>query len=435
MVKNQILAAVDLGTDKTTVLVTSVDEKRQLQVLGISVVPSAGMKKSQIIDIEKVIETLSKAFDAAERMAGMNIDSALVSISGSHISSQNSKGVVAVAAPNQEITQEDVDRVLEAARAVSVPPGKEIIHVIPKGFTVDSQTGIKDPVGMTGIRLESEAHIITALSTAIKNTEKCMNDVNLTVSSFAFAGFVAAQATLSETEKELGVVAVDIGAGTTSICAYVDGALAHSAILPIGARHITQDIALGCRISLGSAEKIKLALSKNPPKSVVPKAGESKESLRKRRQEENDLDLAAMGIEESMETLSKKTIIEAIMFPRMKEIFSLVSKELHEQKLTGLIPAGLVLSGGGAETIGMVETAKRVLNLPARVGKPVELPGITQDLTGAEFATAVGLILYGRSQLGQLKKPTGFNLKDLNINLSPLPFLDKAKKLLSSLLP
>ena len=395
MMRPSPLCVIDLGTDKCVTLIGTQDpEFRTFQVLGVASMPSKGMRKSQIVDLEDVLETMTASVDAAERMAGVEVKSATISISGPHITSQNSKGVVAVSAPTQEITPTDVDRVLEAARAISLPSAREIVHVIPRDFAVDSQTGIKDPIGMTGVRLESEAHIITGQTTSMKNLAKIIQDLGLELDGFVFSGLAAAEVILTETEKELGVVLVDIGAGSTSICAYVEGALTYSGVLPIGARHITQDIALGCRISLDAAEKLKIALAHDPLFQLRPHVGESKEDFRRRQKQEDILDLQQIGIFEQAEPLSKRTIVEGIMLPRMKEIFSMVYDELQKHKLVSGVPAGAVLSGGGAETVGIVEVAKRTLNLPARLGLPVELRGLVDDIHKPSYATSIGLLVY-----------------------------------------
>ena len=437
MAKSNVITVIDLGTEKCVILVATTDpEKRQhLEILGVSVVPTSGMKRSQIVNLEKIIDTLTQGLDAAERMAGMHLNECLISISGTHIESYNSKGVVAVANPNQEITPQDVDRVIDAAQAISLPPGRSIIHIIPRDYSVDSQSGIKDPIGMTGIRLESEAHIITGLNTAINNSQKCINDVGLNVVEVVFSGLAAAEATLTETEKELGVVAVDIGAGSTAICAYVDGSLAYSAALPIGARHITQDIALGCRVSLDNAEKIKLALSQSPPQPVMPIKGESKEDLRKRRQQENDLNLASIGVDESLESMSKKTLIEGIMVPRMKEIFTMIGKSLKDKKIFDLVPAGLVISGGGAETVAIAEVAKRTLNLPARIGKPPQLGSLAHDLEKPAHATSVGLLLYGLHHQVRMSSGGGLTLGSFMKSIPAGNVLKKLVSFFKSLLP
>ncbi len=394
MIRSSPITAIDLGTDKcVTLIATLTEDTHELQVLGVSAIPSRGMKKSQIVNLEQAMETMNESIDAAERMAGCEIRSAYVSISGTQIASQNSKGVVAVAAPTQDITHEDVERVLEAARAVSLPSAREILHVVPRDFAVDSQTGIKDPIGMTGIRLESEAHIITVQSTALRNMNKIMQDLGIQPEKFIFAGLASAEVVLTETEKELGVVLVDIGAGSTSICAYVEGSLTYSSVLPIGARHITSDVALGCRMSLDAAEKVKVHLSSQDIfGSMKPLPGESKDDVKKRLRQEDQLDLSKLGLDEPHDALSKRTIVEGIIVPRVKEMFTMISKDLHHQHILPLIPAGLVLSGGGAETVGIIEVAKRTLNMPARVGKPVELKGVIDDIQKPSFATSIGLL-------------------------------------------
>jgi cell division protein FtsA len=323
----------------------------------------------------------------------------VVSISGVHIKYKNSKGVVAVASADQEIVRSDVDRVIEAARAVQTPPEKEIIHVIPKDFKVDSQEGVKDPVGMTGVRLEAEAHIITGLNTALRNIEKCISDMGIKVDAFVFSALAAASVSLSETEKELGVVLVDIGAGTTSIIAYVEGALEFSAVLPIGAKHITQDIALGCRIPMDDAEKLKLYLTDNSDDDLRPHAGESKVDFTKRRKKLDVIDPEKVGINHN-DYLSKKTLIGGIMEPRLREIFKLVMLELDKADLLSgnKVPAGLVLTGGGALTASVVEVAKKVSSLPVRLAAPEDIEGLTEDIKKPNFAVAVGLLEYALSQ-------------------------------------
>ncbi len=436
MTRNRIITAIDVGTDKCVTLIASIEEpNNSLRVMGISAVPSRGMKRSQIIDLEKVLESITESLDGAERMAGLEVKSAFVSISGTHINSQNSKGVVAVASPNKEIIPDDVERVIEAARAISLSSEREIIHVIPKDFRVDSQEGIKDPVGMTGVRLESEAHLITGLSAVLKNLEKCILDLGLQVDGFIFSGLASASVVLSETEKELGVAVVDIGAGSTSMCVYVDGSLEYSAALPVGARHITQDIALGCKVSLDSAEKIKIALSKEAFKPLTPISGESKQEFNKRKDKADKLKLSDFDhTTDSDESFSKKEIVQRIMLPRMQEIFVLVGDELKSQNLLPLIPAGVVITGGGAQTTKIAEVAKRELNLSARIGTPVELQGLTSDISKPEYATSIGLLHLGKKQSGD-NSTSGFSFGSLlgGMNLGSIP--SKISDLFKSLMP
>lgn len=403
MPQETIITGIDIGTDKCVTLIAKVDaDGKQLRVLGVSAVPARGMKKSQIIDLERVFETISESLDGAERMAGVEVQSAYVSVAGSHISSFNSKGVVAVASPDQEITQADVDRVIEAARAISLPSDKEVIHVIPNYFKVDSQDGIKDPTGMTGVRLEAEAHLITAMSTSLRNIQKCMDDLGVQVSGFVFSGRAAAEVALTDTEKELGVAVVDIGAGSTSVCAYVDGALVYSASLPIGARHITQDIALGCRVSLDVAEKIKVTLTADAV-PTKPIAGETKLEFQNRKKKADEIRLSEFTGGQSDDVLSKRTVLEDIMGPRMIEIFHLLKEKLDAQDILHDIPAGIVLTGGGAETAAITEAARHELKLPARVGMPEQLAGLTTDIQKPSFATSIGLLHYGKEQGGEVQ--------------------------------
>jgi cell division protein FtsA len=399
MTKLPIITAIDLGSDKcVTLIATGNSSTNQLEVVGISVVESKGVKKSMIVDLEEAISVMTESVNSAERMAGVKVKSAYVSLSGHHIASQNSKGVVAVAAPNQEIGVEDVQKVIESARAVSVPTDRTIIHVIPKDFRIDSQSGIKDPTGMIGIRLESSAHIITSLLSTLKNTERCLSDMGIEVSGFVFSGLASSESIATETEKELGVAVVDIGAGTTTMCVYVDGALEFSTTIPVGARHITQDLALGCGISIDSAEKIKIALSSTDQTEIFPKPGESKDELTKRRKVADQLTPQEYGVNELIGVQSRKLLIEKIMVPRMNEIFILLGQQLQRADLFPMIPAGVIITGGGAESIGIENVAKKTLRLPARVGLPPQLAGLTADILRPSFATSIGLLIYGWNQ-------------------------------------
>jgi cell division protein FtsA len=434
MSQTSIITGIDVGTDKCVTLIALLDEKSNLRVLGVSAVPSRGMKKSQIIDLEQVFETITESIDAAERMAGVEVKNAYISASGTNIHSQNSKGVVAVASPDQEIIPEDVQRVIEAARAISLPSDREIIHVIPKDFKVDSQEGIKDPIGMTGVRLESEAHIITGMTTALKNMEKCIQDLGVTIDGFVFSGLAAAEVVVSDTEKELGVAVIDIGAGSTSLCVFVDGSLEYSAALPIGARHITQDIALGCRVSLDVAEKIKLSLSLDSYKPLTPLPGETKTDFNKRRKIDDQVILSDLGVTDTEDSISKRTLVDGIMTPRMQEIFSLVAEHLQKHNLLSQIPAGVILTGGGAETVKIIEVAKRELKLPARVGQPIQLQGLTGDIQKPSYATSIGLLQHGKLH-GVKTVGSTFDFSNILRSFSIGSLIKKLVKTAKSLLP
>lgn len=397
MSRSKVIAGIDVGTDKVCTIITSVsEESNKLHVIGVSSHPSNGIRKSQIVDLEDTINAITESVEAAERMAGYTISDAFITISGAHIKSQNSKGVVAVSEPEGEITSTDIDRVIEAARALSLPSSEEILHVIPREFQVDSQAGIKDPLGMTGVRLESEVHVVTASSTAMKNIIKCISEVGINVAGLVFSGLASSYSTLSETEKELGVVLVDVGAGSTSISIYVEGALSHSAVIPIGAKNITNDLAIGMRISLQSAEKIKLLLSKQAATPIL--TTEDTKDIIKRRKEMDKLDLTKLSLKEDLRFASRKTLEDGIIKPRLVEIFNLVAKEVKDAGFVGLTPAGVVITGGGAETVGMIEVAKRVLSMPARIGEPKGLDGLIDEIQTPTYASATGLILYASTQ-------------------------------------
>jgi len=260
MAKSKLIAAIDIGSSKVATLLAQVREEdpEKLHIIGAASAISRGVRKGQIVNIEEAVSCITESVEAAERMGGYNISKAWVSLDGAHVGSINSQGVVAVAQPHGEVSHEDVKRVMEAARAISLPSSSEIVHVVPRSFTVDGQDGVRDPVGMTGVRLEVKTHIITGSTTALRNLTKCVSEVGCDVEGLVFGGVAAAEAVLSDTEKELGVVLVDIGGGTTNVAIFVEGSLAYSSVLPVGAKNVTNDLAIGLRISLESAEKNKI---------------------------------------------------------------------------------------------------------------------------------------------------------------------------------
>lgn len=416
--KSAITAAIDIGSSKIATLIAQVpvtiEEGEPINIVGVSQVASTGVKRGQIVDIEEAVEAVIASVESAERMAGYNLSSAFVNIGGAHVSSQNSKGVVAVSNPEGEIGPDDLDRVIDAARAVSLPSSREVIHVLPREYVVDGESGVKDPVGMSGVRLEVETHLVTASATAIKNLTKCMSEVGVDVADLVFSGLAAAQSTLTDTEKELGAVCIDIGGGTTSIAAFTDGALSHSSVIPIGAKNVTNDLAIGLRVSLESAEKIKVALSDDSRK----KSGD----------EGDQINLEKLGIEDGKK-VSKRTVVEGIIRPRLNEIFSMVRINLDKAGLASRIPSGAVLTGGGALTVGIVDSAKRTLALPVRIGMPQNVTGLIDDIMDPQFATTIGLLNYGAlvgapstSLVGKIRIPTkGFvgKLADIIRNILP----------------
>jgi len=394
--KGKIIAGVDIGSSKITTLIAQVaiDQvtfESSVHVIGVATYPSKGVKKGQIVDIEDAVEATIASVEGAERMAGYSLGSCWLSVGGAHISSQNSTGVVAVSDPNGEVSSEDVARVIEAARAVSLPASREIIHVIPRDFIVDGEGGVKDPVGMSGVRLEVETHLVTASSPALKNLSKTVQEVGVNIDGVVFSGLASGRAVLSDTEKELGCVLIDMGAGTTSVAAWVDGGLAYSGALPIGARNVTNDLAIGLRVSIETAEKIKLSLSKA------------------KKDDRAKSDVIEVTDSETKETkkISRRTLTEGIIRPRLNEIFTMIKLDLEKNKILNRIPSGAIITGGGAQTIGIVDSAKRMLALPVRIGIPTGITGLIDEILEPQFATPVGLLLYAVDKASpQISKET-----------------------------
>lgn len=393
MSEGKIVVGVDVGTSKVVTVIAKIDE--YVNVLGASEVKSAGVRKGQIVNIEEAVASINNSLESAERMAGYSVSNVIASVGGAHIESQNSRGVVAVSAPDGEISRNDIARVIEAARAVSLPTSREIIHVLPRNYIVDGQEGIKDPIGMSGIRLEVDTHLVTVGSISLRNLEKAFSEVGVDLTHFVSSGLASSLSVLSDTEKELGVVLVDIGAGTTDIAIFVDGSLSYSSVLAIGARHITNDLAIGLRISLESAEKIKLFLSlpKEKKRIITPEGEESKEQEAETKGDE--IDIGGLGLSEEIRKVSRKTLIDGIIRPRLNEIFTMVGLEMKKSGYGGQTPSGLVVTGGGAKTIGVIDCAKRMLAMPVRIAVPKDLKGIIDEAQDPAFSTVIGLILYG----------------------------------------
>ncbi len=429
MKKISQISVVDLGSSKITcVIATRGEEDTQLRVVGVASVASRGIRKSQIVDIEDAIEAVTEAVESAERMAGLGVKEVTVSVSGIHIESMNSKGLVAVQNPDGEITRDDVTRVVEAAKAVPLPPQREILHVIPRFFLVDNQEGIKDPVGMSGVRLEAEAHLITGSSVNLKNLSRVMSEIGVDTKQVVFAGLSSSLATLTETERELGTVVVDIGGGTTSLCVYLDGSLSYSGVIPVGAKNITNDIAIGLRVSLDSAEIIKrnLAPDEHITKVLDPKNVGGKKQL-------DEIDLHKLGLKDAPRKISRKAVVEGIVRPRLNEIFELIKSELIKAGMGGKTPAGLVLTGGGALTFGISDVARKILNMQSRLAIPSGLTGLVDEIKTPEYSTVAGLL-----QMMQVDNPTStphFRLPKFSSKLTTSFNFKKVIDFIKSFLP
>jgi cell division protein FtsA len=436
MPKQKIVAGVDVGSSKIATIIasTSEEDSESIRILGSASVKARGVRKGQIVNIEEASDAIIESVEAAERMAGYSLSQILVSVGGQQISSQNSKGVVAVAEPEGEISPEDVRRVVEAAKAISLPSSREIVNVLNRNFTVDGQEGIADPVGMSGVRLEVEAHIITGSSTAIKNLTKCVAEVGADIKGLLASGLASAEAVLTETEKELGVVLIDLGGGTTSIVIFVEGSPVYTTVLPVGARNVTNDLAIGLRLPLEAADKIKLFLTRQaqkkekPPKKIEGEKPAGKKS--------DEVDLHLIGLTEEPKKVSQKTLIEGIIRPRLNEIFNLVGTEIKKSGLGGLTPSGAVLCGGGALTVGITESARRTLSLPVRIGVPQNITGLVDDILTPEFAAPVGLAKHALFKNFVANK--GLRLGFVGQTLGKLPvrgLVERTVDLVKSLLP
>lgn len=383
MPKERIITGIDIGSTKISTIVANVLESK-ISVIGVAQVASSGIRRGAVSDIDEAVEAIDSCVEKAQRMAGVSIHSAFVTVSGSHIESLNSHGVVAVSHQGVEIGPEDISRVTDAAKAINLPSSKEIIHVIPRDFIVDGQNGIKDPEGMSGVRLEVETNVITGLSASLRNIVKCVSQVGIEVEDLVYTGIASSEAVLTDTEKELGTVLVDIGGGTTAIVVYYDGSPIYSCVLPIGGRHITSDLAARLKASMEDAEKIKLKLSQErEPSKFAIDATEKKNE---------ELDLKEFNLD--VEKVPKRFLYE-VTDMRLEEIFSLVALEIKKANLVGKIPAGVVITGGASLTYGAERVAKNVLKAPVRIGYPKGVTGLIDEIEGPAFASAVGVLLYG----------------------------------------
>jgi len=395
MSKERVLASLDIGSAKIRTVVAVVDGDRDQQVpniIGVGISPSLGMRKGNVIDVEELIHNIISSLEDAERMAGVPINHVFVGMSGSHIEAFDSRGVIAIS--GSEITMDDVGRVLEAAQAVSIPANRRILHIEPKAYAVDEQKSIKNPVGMTGIRLEVEAHIITGHVQHVKNLEKCVDQAGVDIDDLVPATIAASEAVLSKRQKELGVVVVDIGAGCTSIVAFEEGTILHSVCLPIGGESVTNDIAIGLRTSIDTAEKIKIEFG-----SVLPEEISEREMI----------DLSSVSKVDT-QTVSKRYMGE-IMQARYFEIFSLVKQELERIGRSGMLPAGALLTGAASKAPGVLDLSRDVLGLPVQMGFPVDIGGVIEKVDDPAYATALGALVWGMRESDGTPRMGSFQLK------------------------
>lgn len=374
-----VFVGLDIGSTKVCMLVGHLDLENRLRVIGVGIVPSTGMRKGGVVNLEALSKAISLAKDKAERTSGFEITSALVSLSGNQIESMNSRGMAGVT--GRTIGYDDVARALDAARSVAIPFNRELVHVVPRGFVVDGQDGIRSAIGMYGYRLEVETHIVTANQTSLRNLEKAVEAAGIDIDGFVLSSLAAGELVLSETEREMGVVVCDIGGGTCDIAVYIEGASWHTAAIPVGGDHMTSDIAQGLHLPLETAESIKIQHG-----TCRPMMGS------------HDQLVTMKPFGQGSKVQVRMAELAGILEPRVEEIFSLVRQEIKRSGYDALLPAGLVVTGGASQMHGLDLVAADVLQLPVRTAQPGNLRGLVDKLSDPSYSTGVGLLHWGRLQ-------------------------------------
>jgi cell division protein FtsA len=379
MAKDNIIVGLDVGTSKVRTVIASIRgrEDARPKIIGVGESPSAGMRKGVVVDIEEMTKSIKRSVDNAERVSGVDVGKVFVSVGGSHIRARANKGVAAVSRADEEFTQEDVTRAIDNASILYLDPNREIIHIIPREFNIDGQGGIQDPRGMNGFKLEVDAMIVEGLTPYIKNLRKCVSNAGLEIEGLVLNVLAASQAVLTKKQKELGVLVLDFGGGTVGMTVYEEGKLLHMAILPIGSSHITNDIAVGLRTSVETAEKIKLSYGSCVPEEINKK---------------DNIDISK--IDEKEEGVISRRELSKIIEARMEDIFSLANKELKKINRESYLPAGAILIGGGAKTPDILDLAKEKLKLSVQLGYPQGIEGLIDKIDDPTFATAIGLIFW-----------------------------------------
>lgn len=387
----KLIVGLDIGTSKILAIVGEISPTDEIQIIGVGHHPSRGLKKGVVVNIESTVQSIQRAIEEAELMAGCQIHSVFAGIAGSHISSFNSHGIVAI--KDKEVGSTDVDRVIEAARALAIPADQRVLHVLPQEFIIDKQDGIKEPVGMSGVRLEAKVHIVTGAVSAAQNIIKCVRRCGLEVDDIILEQLASSMAVLSEDEKELGACLVDIGGGTTDICIFTDGAIRHTAVIPIAGDQVTNDIAVALRTPTQYAEEIKIKYG-----CALTQLAGSDESI----------EVPSVG-ERPPRKMSRQTLTEVIE-PRVEELFGLIQAELRRTGFEDVIGSGVVLTGGSSKMEGMVDLAEEVFHMPVRLGIPKEIGGLSSVVSNPIYATGVGLVMFGA------KNQEGRNYFDHSIN-------------------
>lgn len=381
------IVGIDVGTTKVCTLIGEVDKDGQICVVGVGVAPSRGLTKGVVVNVEEASKSIASSIDKAERISGYRIEAAYLGLAGKHILSVNSKGTVAVGRGERYITEDDVARAIEAAQDLAVQHGREIIHVLPRCYILDGQEGVRDPVGMMGFRLEAAVHIVTGAVPSIRNLVQCVESSHVTVNELVLQPLASAEAVLTLEERETGVALVDAGGGTTDVAILAEGAICHSAVLPVGGNNLTNDIAVGLKTPFEVAEKLKLQYGHALPEMIDPA---------------EMIDVAAFG-EAEVATVPRRDLVE-VLEARCEELCALVQEEIRRSGYDGLLPAGLVLTGGTAELPGFKELASEVLQMPVRVGRARNVGGLADAVSNPSYATAVGLLQWGLKYGGPEKR-------------------------------
>ncbi|HOV05675.1 MAG TPA: cell division protein FtsA [Anaerolineaceae bacterium] len=410
-----IVVGIDIGTTKICTLVARLEDDADMRILGVGIEPAHGIKKGNVVDISAATQSIARSIEKAQRTSGLEIESALVSLAGSHVSAMNSRGVVGIS--GGVITQEDVDRSLESAMAVAMPHNREIIHVIQRGFTIDGQDGIQSPVGFSGFRLEAETHIITAASATVENIRQCVNACNVDVLQFVLNPLASGEVVLSKSEREIGVCVCDIGGGTSDLAIYINGDVWHTNVLPVGGNHITQDIAIGLRISQEQAEQVKRQYGH----ALTSEVGEGE-----------FFTLKTFG-EELPQQISRRELVY-IIEARVEEIMQLLHQEIRRSGYDNLLPAGMILTGGTSLLPGIRQLAANILNMPVRVARPENLIGLVDQLQSPAFSTSVGLLKWSEIMAQPTFSRTRVRSRGFQAGKSTIDW-SKVKTVLGRLLP
>ncbi|WP_406671925.1 cell division protein FtsA [Natronospira sp.] len=374
--EKNLIVGLDIGTSKVVAIVGEIKGEDQVEVIGIGHHPSRGLKKGVVVNIESTVQSIQRAVEEAELMAGCEIHSVFAGVAGSHVKSLNSHGIVAIR--DKEVTPGDVERVIDAARAVAIPADQKILHILPQEFIIDDQDGIREPVGMSGVRLEAKVHMVTGAASAAQNIVKCVRRCGLEVDDIILEQLASSYSVLTEDEKDLGVCIVDIGGGTTDMAVFTDGSIRHTAVIPIAGDQITNDIAVALRTPTHHAEEIKVKYACALPQLASP---------------DETIEVPSVG-DRPARRLARQTLAEVVE-PRYEELFSLVQAELRRSGFEDMIAAGLVITGGSAKMEGAVELAEEVFHMPVRLGTPQHVQGLSDVVRNPVYATGVGLLLFG----------------------------------------